>query len=322
MNLFLRISVLFAVLGSVAATAAEMQRLATRSTLAPLLHRPARWSISISGGKIMKTAGLCHFWGWVTILFSTISPCEAVPFAFFGDKPLGMGVVHGYKFNDLNGNGQDNTEPRLAGIEVLLAGIDDPSISEETVTGPDGSFVFTDLPNGSFEICEVATPPWVPTTPECVEVELIGKAPDVPVNFGNHRPTSTEGCVRTQGFWGSSPAGQALVPILVPGTLFLGSVAYSAAQLDQILDQPAAGNALLNLAHQLIAARLNILAGADASPIAATLIAADAAIGGLVSPPVGAGSVNPGSPLGQTMVNLAGILDDYNNGELGVEHCP
>jgi hypothetical protein len=82
------------------------------------------------------------------------------------------------------------------------------------------------------------------------------------------------------------------------------------------------GNALLILADQLIAAKLNILAGADGSPVATTITDADTAIGSLVIPPVGSGNVAPSSPLGQTMVSLGSTLDNYNSGMLGVDHCP
>jgi hypothetical protein len=101
----------------------------------------------------------------------------------------------------------------------------------------------------------------------------------------------------------------------------LGSNNYTAAQLDAILDKPVQGNALLILSHQLIAAKLNILAGANGSSISGTIAAADAAINGLLIPPVGSAFVAPASALGQTMVNLADTLADFNEGKLGVPHC-
>jgi hypothetical protein len=101
----------------------------------------------------------------------------------------------------------------------------------------------------------------------------------------------------------------------------LGSVAYTAAQLAQILDEPAGGNALLILGHQLIAAKLNILNGANPAPIAATITQADTLIGSLVMPPIGSGDVDPSSALGQQMVAAGSTLDSYNNGDLGVPHC-
>ena len=45
--------------------------------------------------------------------------------------------------------------------------------------------------------------------------------------------------------------------------LTLGTVTYSQAQLLAIFNTPVRGNGLISLAHQLIAAKLNILAGAN-----------------------------------------------------------
>jgi hypothetical protein len=129
------------------------------------------------------------------------------------------------------------------------------------------------------------------------------------------------GCTRTQGYWGSSPQGQALVPVLVPGTMNLGMVNYTASELAMILDVPAGGNALLILGHQLIAAKLNILNGANPGPVAGTIATADNLIGTLVMPPIGSDDVDPSSALGQQMVATASTLESYNSGNLGVPHC-
>lgn len=130
------------------------------------------------------------------------------------------------------------------------------------------------------------------------------------------------GCTRTQGYWGSSPAGQArLIQLVGMSGMMLGSVNYTAAQLDDILDQPSGGNALLILAKQLIAAKLNVLNGADDSEIDDEIDMADGLIGSRVIPPVGSDTVSPASALGQQMTQVAGVLDDFNNGQLNVPHC-
>ena len=100
-------------------------------------------------------------------------------------------------------------------------------------------------------------------------------------------------------------------------SLMLGNVLYSKAQLLQILNQPVQGNGLISMAHQLIAAKLNIASGADGSSIAATIAAADAQIGNLVVPPIGGGSLPPGQTSGKTQ-----LMDDYNQGITGPGHCP
>src|SRR6185436_1078878 len=80
-------------------------------------------------------------------------------------------------------------------------------------------------------------------------------------------------CTYTVGYWKNHP--EAWAPVT---GLTLGSVFYTNAQLLQILNQPVAGNGLISLAHQLIAAKLNIAHGADPTVVAITIAAADAQI--------------------------------------------
>jgi len=119
-----------------------------------------------------------------------------------------------------------------------------------------------------------------------------------------------QNCTYTIGYWKNHPEQFPVV------SLTLGTVNYTAAQLLSILQEPAHGRKLVILAHQLIAAKLNIANGANASSIATTIANADALIGIKVVPPVGAGSVtnNPATGYSNT-------LDDYNNGLIGPGHC-
>jgi hypothetical protein len=98
--------------------------------------------------------------------------------------------------------------------------------------------------------------------------------------------------------------------------LTLGTVFYTQAELLQILNTPVSGNGLVSLAHQLIVAKLNIANGANSGTVAATIAAADAQIGALVVPSVGAGYLSPASTSSKTQ-----ILDDFNNGIIGPGHC-
>jgi hypothetical protein len=122
--------------------------------------------------------------------------------------------------------------------------------------------------------------------------------------------TSSTNCTYTQGYWKNHEEAW---PVM---SLTLGSVNYTKAQLLSILNQSVQGNGLVSLAHQLIAAKLNIAAGADGTDAAAASGAADALIGGLVVPPVGAGYIDPSDTSGLTQT-----LDDYNNGVIGPGHC-
>jgi len=146
----------------------------------------------------------------------------------------------------------------------------------------------------------------------CVFARQGGGSARSPYSFNVLGATTLQGtdCTFTIGYWknhtGAWPAG----------SLTLGTVNYSAAQLLAILNEPVGGNGLISLAHQLIGAKLNILNGADPSSISATITAADALIGGLVVPPVGAGTLTPASTSGYTQ-----SLDDFNNGVTGPGHC-
>jgi hypothetical protein len=124
--------------------------------------------------------------------------------------------------------------------------------------------------------------------------------------------TSPVNCTYTLGFWKTHPDAWGTVT-----SLTLGTVSYTKTQLLSILNQAVVGNGLVSLAHQLIAAKLNILVnGADPSAVSATITAADAQIGGLVVPPVGSGFLAPSATNSKTQ-----ILDDYNNGITGPGHC-
>jgi hypothetical protein len=117
-------------------------------------------------------------------------------------------------------------------------------------------------------------------------------------------PTGTPGvCVRGQGYWKNHPEAWPVTE------LQLGNVTYTQQQLLDILHEPVRGNGLLILAHQLIAAKLNIAAGADSTCVQDTIAAADALIGDLVIPPVGDGYLSP-----RDVGSLAGILGQFNEG--------
>lgn len=247
--------------------------------------------------------------------------------------------VSGYVFQDLNKNGSNNSEPPLAGAAITLDGTGSTSYHAEQTTGSPGTFSFTGLPDGDFQVCAVpppATPPWVATTPGCVSLSFSGgKIPGLQLaEFGFKQEEENGGCTRTQGYWGNAPAGEALLATLVGalpnGVLLLGQVGYTATQLQAILDvsvsTPGPGaNALIQLAHQLIAAKANLLNGASVpSAVQAAIAAADLLIGTSSMKPVGSSpQVSPSSTLGQQMVVQKDILDAYNNGNApgGPSHC-
>jgi len=122
--------------------------------------------------------------------------------------------------------------------------------------------------------------------------------------------TLSTDCTYTVGYWKTHPE---MWPVL---SLDLGGVTYTKQELLDILNQPVQGNGLISLAHQLIAAKLNVANGADPSASATAIADAAALIGSLVVPPVGTGYLAPSSTSMTTQ-----SLDDYNNGVTGPGHC-
>jgi hypothetical protein len=114
-------------------------------------------------------------------------------------------------------------------------------------------------------------------------------------------------CTYTQGFWKNHPEDW---PV---SSLTLGTNTYTQAQLLAILGSETNGNGLLILAHQLIAAKLNIASGASSASIAGAIAEADAMIGDLV---VGTDSLPPSSTS-----DLATELDEFNNTDEAGAQC-
>jgi len=128
----------------------------------------------------------------------------------------------------------------------------------------------------------------------------------------------TTNCPLTQGFWKNHPGAW---PV---STLELGTVSYTEAQLLNILDtspgSSGGADASLILAHQLIAAKLNLAFGSDPCPIASIIAAADALIDSQPIPIVP--KITPNSAVGAQMVALASALDSYNEGLLTPNCAP
>ncbi len=118
------------------------------------------------------------------------------------------------------------------------------------------------------------------------------------------------GCTYTQGYWRNHPHAWPL------SSLKIGGETYSAAQAMSWLTTPPRGDATVLLVRQLIPARLNAEI-AESAVVQGTMDAADdllAEIG------LGNGRSVRGSARGE-LTDLAGILDDYNNGLIGPGHC-
>jgi len=110
------------------------------------------------------------------------------------------------------------------------------------------------------------------------------------------------GCAFTQSYWRRHPDAW---PV---DSMTLGATTYTKAQLLEILGRSARVNGLVELAHQLIAAKLNVCVGADDGAITSELAAGDALIAGRMVPPVGTGALSMAATS-----ELVTALEEFNS---------
>jgi YVTN family beta-propeller protein len=115
-------------------------------------------------------------------------------------------------------------------------------------------------------------------------------------------------CPLVQGLWKNSPDTWPVT------SLTLGSQTYTQAELLTLFGAPPRGDVSVILAHQLIAAKLNIANVSNPNPIRSTIADADKLLSQFFGKlPY---NVETSSAVGQQMVNDANMLDRYNNGNL------
>lgn len=134
-------------------------------------------------------------------------------------------------------------------------------------------------------------------------VALLGCA-DTPATTTSQQALDDERCTWGLGYWKNHPGAWSVT------TLTLGSTAYTQDQLLAILHQPVEGNGLVSLAHQLIAAKLNRLAGA-ADVTGGALAYADVLVGDRVIPPIGTDALAT-----EDTSETSAVLDELNKGRL------
>jgi hypothetical protein len=134
---------------------------------------------------------------------------------------------------------------------------------------------------------------------------------------GGPSDASLGGCTFTQGYWKNHPSAWPVT------SLTIGGVVYSEQQLLTLFGTAPKGDASLILAHQLIAALLNVASGAVASPAvqqaindAQAWMAANK--GSNAALPYG---VAAGSAAGNEATALTSTLDSFNSGMAGTPHC-
>lgn len=178
---------------------------------------------------------------------------------------------------------------------------------------PTATFTPTATPSPTHTPTTTPTPVVTPTptatnTPTITPTATVTTTPSVTPTA---TPTATAaGCVLGHGYWTNHP-GQWPVT-----QLQLGNVTYNQQQLLSILHTVVRTNGLVSVAHQEIAAKLNIASGADASCVVETLANLDALIGDLVVPPVGTGYLMP-----SVTSSYVNTLTQYNEGLLCSPYC-
>lgn len=161
-------------------------------------------------------------------------------------------------------------------------------------------------------------------------VDVVHEAPAPPfatdTNTLHVNVQCESGCTLTQGYWKThSSYGPASKPDaawnLLPGGAGPDTVFFlSGASWYQVFWTAPAGNAYYNLAHQYMAARLNILNGASAPAAVSSAIATATGLFGTYTP-AQIGALSGSNALRKQFVALAGTLGSYNEGLIGPGHC-
>jgi hypothetical protein len=120
-------------------------------------------------------------------------------------------------------------------------------------------------------------------------------------------------CGLTWGYWKNH------VSVWPVTSLKLGSQTYTQTELINLFGLPVAGDASINLAHQLIAAKLNVAHGTDPTTDAGAILAADTLLATFTGKlPY---NVSSSSTVGAQMVGIAGDLDFFNSDGAAQPSC-
>jgi hypothetical protein len=106
-----------------------------------------------------------------------------------------MGKIYGYKWNDLNGNGQwDTGEPPLSGWTIHFQSVSGFYMYDEVLTNELGYYEFTGLPPGYYDVWETVQGGWEPTSDDYVEsVDLTLGHTETRIDFLNFQLGCIEG---------------------------------------------------------------------------------------------------------------------------------
>ncbi|VGO17551.1 hypothetical protein PDESU_06148 [Pontiella desulfatans] len=213
-----------------------------------------------------------------------------------------------------------SSEPRVGTISIIVSDIavPRPAAINITVDGVTTQLVDALQDNeGSFlDVVELDVP--VPAGATEVTVQLLsiddgsGREPAslawTFVSWELEKPTG-EGCTYTIGYWKTHPYDWPTEEL----SLFTKHEA-----ILTLWSPPKGGNAYLILAHQYIGAELNIVNG---TAVPDEVLKAGFKAYYLIQKYQNKGTIPKKSPDRALAIDLAGILDDYNNGDIGPGHC-
>ncbi len=185
------------------------------------------WTVSLNNGQStdIRTTGDNGCYTWSDLGPGNYSVSEDVPAGWtaltptshnFGAAVSGrnlsftfvnfnLGQISGKKYNDLNGNGEDDEgEPGIAGwtiyIDANSNGIFDGG-EVSTTTGANGSYLFSNLGPGTYTIREVQQTGWEQTDPTGADSTLGGQ------NNGSYVVVMTSNGNKTQRNFGNQVRG-------------------------------------------------------------------------------------------------------------------
>ncbi|MEM2004642.1 MAG: SdrD B-like domain-containing protein [Zestosphaera sp.] len=133
--------------------------------------------------------------GLALVYTGTKTETQSIPVTY------ASGSISGYKFNDLDADGADMEpdEPGLEGWVITLDGYDEVGhhIVLQTTTTSTGSYTFSELPLGTFNIMETLKAGWSQTYPPAPGTHQVTITEEQRVvtnkNFGNYQPGNISG---------------------------------------------------------------------------------------------------------------------------------
>ena len=213
---------------------------------------------------------------------------------------------------DSDGNGaQDAGELGISGVTVTLSLPDGTPVASAT-TDADGQYLFSGLAAGQYVVAVDTSS--VPEDcngqgcPTSMTVDLTAGEDMLDADFCFTPPPCGPG-TGTPGYWKNHPDAW---PV---GEITIGGRVYTKAQAIAVMQMSVAGDKRVTMFNALVAAKLNVLVGNEASCIAETIALADRWMATYGSARVLAGSKawKMGEPLYMW-------LDAYNNGLLCAPH--